>query len=138
MARNEQEQVGGAVDLGKAVLREAAKQTHAVGNTALPRQSLDGSPLRPLPDDDQLDARQPGQRLDHETVPLQRHEIADREKGRRGEVEGLPRGLAVARLELSEIDPIAQHAYPLGGDPEMNQPLLQPARYANQAVGIAR
>ena len=42
VARDEQQEVGRAVDFGQAILRHAAEQPDAVGDAALARQPFDG------------------------------------------------------------------------------------------------
>jgi len=133
---NEQKEVGRGVDLRKAVLRHAAQQTNTVGDPALVRQPLDGAAFGALADDHEFDARQLGQRLYHQVVALQRDEIAGGAEGRPRQAEGVPRRVAVAWVKQGEIHPIAQHPHPLGGDAELDQLLLQPARHGDQAVRV--
>ena len=71
-------------------------------------------------------------------MPLQCDQVGDREKARSRETEGTSRRPAVARLEQRQIHPIAQHANPVGGDPELDQSLLQPAGDRSQTVGVSR
>ena len=138
MGRDEQQEVGRAVDLGKAILRHPAEQAHAVGDFALARQLFDTGAFGPLADDDEFDLRQVGERLDHQPMPLQRDQVADREQGWPREAEGTPRRLAVVRVEQRQVHSVAQNANPVGADAEFDQPALQPAGYRDQTVGVAR
>ena len=60
MGRDEQQEVGRAVNLGKAILRHPAEQTHTVGDFALARQFFDTGAFGPLADDHEFDLRQAG------------------------------------------------------------------------------
>lgn len=65
VGRDEQQKVGGSVDLGKAVLRHPAEQAHTIGDFALAHQPLDTLALGPLSDDHESDLRQLRECLDH-------------------------------------------------------------------------
>ena len=64
MGRDEQQEVGRAVNLGKAILRHPAEQTHTVGDFALARQFFDAGTFGPLADDHELNPRQVCECLD--------------------------------------------------------------------------
>lgn len=53
-----EENVGGTVDLGEAILRHAPEQVNAVGKLARPYQIFDRRTLRTRAYDDQVDPRQ--------------------------------------------------------------------------------
>jgi hypothetical protein len=65
VGRDEQQEIGGAVDLGKAILRHPAEQAHAVGDFALARQVFDTGAFGPLADDHEFDLRQVPDCLEH-------------------------------------------------------------------------
>ena len=56
--RNEQQQVGSAIDVRKAILRQVAEQADTVGDLALAGELLDRSALRSFADDDKIDSRE--------------------------------------------------------------------------------
>ncbi len=131
---DEQEGVGRAVDRWQPILRDAAEHSDPLGDAALARQLPDCCSFRPFADNDELDGRQPGERLDHQVMALQGDQVADREKGGAGQAQGLPSRRAVAGAEEREVHPVAQDSHTLGADPELDQSLLQPVRHRDQAI----
>ena len=129
MGRDEQQEVGRAVDLGKAILRHPAEQAHAIGDFVLARQLFDIGAFGPLADDHEFDLRQVGERLDHQPMLLQRHQVADCEKARPPQAEGSAHHLTVMEAEQRQVHSVAQNANPVGADAEFDEPALQPARH---------
>lgn len=138
MRRYEQQEVGRAVYFGKAILRHPAEQVYTLGDFALARQLFDAGALGPLADDREFDLRQVGECLDHQPMPLQRDQVAHREKGRPREAEGSPYRLTALGAEQRQIHSVAQNANPVGADAEFDQPAFQPARHRNQTIRVPR
>ena len=134
MGRDEQKKVGGAINPGELVLRHPAEEADTVGDIALPRRPLDRFSFGSFADNYEFEFRQPGQRFDHQLVALEGDKIADREQCPTGQAESLPRRVAIVRAESHEVDAIAQHPDPRGGNTELYQPLLQAARHGDQSV----
>jgi hypothetical protein len=138
VGRDEQNEIGGAVDLGQAILRHPPEQAHTLGDAAVARQLFDAGAFGPLADDHEFDFRQAGECLDHQPLPLQRHQVADCKKAGPCKAEGTSCRLTVVGPEQRQIYTVAKNAHVVGADTELDQPLLQPAGDRDQTVGMLR
>src|SRR6516164_9497562 len=132
--RDEQQQVGSAVDLRKAILWQMTDQAYTVGDAALAGERLDRGALGPFADDDKINPWEAHERFDHHAMTLQADEIANRQNCWPGQAERASRRVAIGRSEEREIDPVAQHAHAFLNDPKSHQPPFQPSRHRNQSV----
>ena len=132
------EDVGGAVDAGQALLRHAAEQPHPIGEAELAGQRLDARPFGPVAGNREIDPRQMSECFDDQRVPLQRDQIADRKQGRTREAERAPRRLSVGRrAKHGRSTPLRNTRTRSARRPERDQSPLQAGRHRDKPGGVS-
>jgi len=122
--RDEQQEVGGAIDFRKTILWQMAEQADTGADLALAGQRLERDALRPFADNEEIGRRKADERLDHQAMALEADEIADCKKSRPRQAESPSRRVTIDRSEECQIDPIAQHVHAFLDDPERHQPAV--------------
>ena len=138
--RDEQKEIGRAVNFGQTVLRHAAEED---GRDRRLRRSRASRSIAgrsgPSPTMTNSTSGIWASRLDHQTMALQRDQIADREKRRPGQAEGLPCRVTVHVVGIGRDPPRCAARRPVRrATPRSDEPLLQSARNRDQAVGMPR
>ena len=110
---------------------DGTKQADAVGGSGRCDASGEARPLRPLPCDEQLNARQRRNRLDDDVMPLKRHKVADADDQRSVNAEA---SFALATRHTSKA--IKVHAgvmYRCCGKAQRDHFVAQGRRYRKQS-----
>ncbi len=138
MGRDQQQQIRGAVDLRKLVLRQSAEQPDAARRPRVPAPTLRSPRARPVADDDQIRFRQQRQRFDHQRCRFSATRLPTASKVGRVKPSARRAAARSPGRNSARSTPLRNTLMRSAGVPSAVKPIAQPGRHRDQPSRLRR